>query len=109
MDTIEEPQLFGASADWVASVTLCVSLNPKSWHVVSLTGRVHNRRDPMSLVVVVANDQHVSSVVGHFLPICVRAQHVSPSLLRRTFWALNNRLCEEGWDCAIKACGQQPR
>ena len=108
MDIIEEPKLFGAKADWIAGVTLGISLSQDHFHVVTLAGRVNNRRDPMTLVVIVDRVASVAHVVGQIVPVMLRGQHMDPALLRRWLWSLHSGLGAEGYEVALKGCGKNP-
>jgi hypothetical protein len=109
MDTIEEPQLFGAPADWVSGMTISTNLSPDGLRSVNLTGFVNNRHKPMWVSVFVEREGSLSPVIGKMMGLIIRCEHLSPSLMRRTFWAYYNALAAEGYAVDIRNCGTEPR
>jgi hypothetical protein len=109
MDTLEEPQLFGAPADYVSGTSLSIGTGKLDLHSVVFHGHVNNRKNPMVLRVYVPREQGVQPVIGRMTPILMRTQHLSPSLMRRTLWAIYNTLLGEGYDVELKGCSTEPR
>ncbi len=108
MDTIEEPQLFGAPADWVNRITLTITLTKNGLRSVTLYGHVNNKKATMSLIVLIPEGVALSPVTGRMMTLIQRAEHTSPSLMRRTFWAMYGGLGNEGYEVSLDGCGKEP-
>ncbi len=72
-------------------------------------GHVNNRQKPMWVTVFVEAEGSLSPVIGKMMGLIIRCEHLSPSLMRRTFWAYYNALAAEGYAVDIRNCGTEPR
>lgn len=109
MTISHEPQLFGAQADFVEAATLShCHIEGDRWRT-DVVVSVHNRREMMRLTIWSINGPQLHNATGRLVPVMMRTGTMSPSLARRTLWALHNTFGEMGFEVSIAHCGRDPK
>jgi hypothetical protein len=105
----EEPQLFGARADYVAGVTLSHVQKDRDLWRCDVVVQVHNKQPLMRLTICSLDKEQLHTVTGRMVPLMMRTGSLSPSLARRSLWALHNALGSMGFEVQLANCGQDPK
>jgi len=105
----EEEPLFGAPPGQIIELDVALS-HHDALSRVRIQGRPENRRQPYRLDVLVEREsRNIAAVLGMMVPVLIRGRAMRGDLLRRSLWAIHNRLGEEGYDVTITGCGRPPK